>query len=87
MHDFLVRTAVAPSTTATELIRVRVQRGEFRALEEANPLRRMATPEDIAGVVLFLASDLARYVTGQTIVVDGGVASTTRRVDPEQRRR
>jgi len=79
--------AVAPSTTATELIRERVQRGEFRALEEANPLRRMATPEDIAGVVLFLASDLARYVTGQTIVVDGGVASTTRRVDPEQRRR
>ena len=79
--------AVAPSTTATELIRERVERGEFRAIEEASPLRRLATPEDVAGAVVFLASDLARYVTGQTIVVDGGIAWTTRRLDPEQGRR
>jgi NAD(P)-dependent dehydrogenase (short-subunit alcohol dehydrogenase family) len=37
------------------------------------PLGRAATPEDIAGVVAFLASDDAAYVTGQTIAVDGGV--------------
>jgi NAD(P)-dependent dehydrogenase (short-subunit alcohol dehydrogenase family) len=36
------------------------------------PLGRAARPEDIAGVVSFLASDDAAYVTGQTIVVDGG---------------
>ena len=36
------------------------------------PLKRMAKPEDIAGVVLFLASNLASYVTGATIMVDGG---------------
>jgi NAD(P)-dependent dehydrogenase (short-subunit alcohol dehydrogenase family) len=36
------------------------------------PLKRMAKPEDIAGVVLFLASDLALYVTGATVMVDGG---------------
>lgn len=38
----------------------------------AIPLARMGQPEDIAGAVLYLASDLADYVTGQTIVVDGG---------------
>jgi 3-oxoacyl-[acyl-carrier protein] reductase len=37
------------------------------------PLRRIGDPEDIAGVVLFLASDAARYMTGQTLLVDGGV--------------
>jgi 3-oxoacyl-[acyl-carrier protein] reductase len=36
------------------------------------PLGRSGTPEDVSGVVTFLCSDAARYVTGQTIVVDGG---------------
>jgi 3-oxoacyl-[acyl-carrier protein] reductase len=36
------------------------------------PLGRLGTPSDIAGAMLFLASDLAAYVTGQTLVVDGG---------------
>src|SRR5436190_1265704 len=37
------------------------------------PLARVGTPEDIADVVVFLSSDLARFVTGQNIVVDGGM--------------
>jgi 3-oxoacyl-[acyl-carrier protein] reductase len=37
------------------------------------PLRRIARPEDVAGPVLFLASDWSRFVTGQTVVVDGGL--------------
>tara|TARA_B100000886_G_scaffold338739_1_gene302299 strand:- start:4010 stop:4777 length:768 start_codon:yes stop_codon:yes gene_type:complete len=37
------------------------------------PLRRIANPEDVAGAVLFLASDWSRFITGQTIFVDGGL--------------
>lgn len=37
------------------------------------PLRRIATPEDVAGPVLFLASDWSRFMTGQVLVVDGGM--------------
>ncbi|MFB9758168.1 SDR family oxidoreductase [Ectobacillus funiculus] len=36
------------------------------------PLRRIALPEDIAGPVLFLASDWSQFITGQTLIVDGG---------------
>jgi 3-oxoacyl-[acyl-carrier protein] reductase len=38
------------------------------------PLGRVGEPDDIAEVILFLASHAARYVTGQVIVVDGGLA-------------
>jgi NAD(P)-dependent dehydrogenase (short-subunit alcohol dehydrogenase family) len=43
---------------------------------EAIPLRRLGTPEDCAGVLEFLATDLSRYVTGQCICVDGGAVMT-----------
>jgi 3-oxoacyl-[acyl-carrier protein] reductase len=36
------------------------------------PFGRMGTPDEVADVVLFLASPLARWITGQTVVVDGG---------------
>jgi len=39
------------------------------------PLRRVAQPADIAAALLFLVSDLAGYVTGQTLAVDGGVGA------------
>ena len=42
------------------------------AIAERHPLRRIGQPEDIAGPVAFLLSDAARWMTGQTIVVDGG---------------
>ena len=43
--------------------------------EQNTPLRRVAQPADIAAALLFLASDLSSYVSGQTLVVDGGVGS------------
>ena len=42
---------------------------------ENTPLRRIAEPPDIASAILFLSSDLSSFVTGQTLVVDGGVGS------------
>jgi 3-oxoacyl-[acyl-carrier protein] reductase len=43
------------------------------ALLESIPLGRLGAPVDVAGAILFLASDLAAYVTGQTLIVDGGM--------------
>lgn len=43
-----------------------------KAFSARIPMKRQGTPDDIASVVLFLASDAARYITGETIVVDGG---------------
>lgn len=45
-------------------------------LEERIPLGRPAEPEDIAGVIAFLASDDARFVTGVNLPVDGGVSAS-----------
>jgi 3-oxoacyl-[acyl-carrier protein] reductase len=44
----------------------------IRSMEQAVPLGRLGTPRDIANCALFLASDDASYITGTTIVVDGG---------------
>ena len=38
-----------------------------------DPLGRVGAPEDVADVIVFLASDAARYITGQCIAVDGGL--------------
>lgn len=46
----------------------------LKAWEASIPLRRGGTPEDVAKVCLFLASDMASYITGQVIPVDGGMA-------------
>ena len=67
--------AVAPGVVWTP--RVSGYLGEAgRDKNAANtPLRRVALPADIASAILFLMSDLAAYVTGQTLVVDGGVGA------------
>lgn len=48
----------------------------LKAAMEYTPLGRIGEPDDIAGAAIFLASSAARYVTGQTIVIDGGVTVT-----------
>ena len=44
-----------------------------RDLARGIPMHRLGTPADMAGAALFLASPLASYITGQTIIVDGGL--------------
>jgi len=44
----------------------------YEGVKSRNPFKRLGTPEEIADVVVFLCSDAARWITGQTIVLDGG---------------
>lgn len=67
--------AVSPGFTMTELTRASLSDEQMRELAEQVPLNRFAQPEEISKVVLFLASDLNTYITGQNIVVDGGFVS------------
>ena len=46
--------------------------GYRNKIEESIPLKRIPPPEDVAGPVLFLASDLARHITGEVVNVNGG---------------
>jgi NAD(P)-dependent dehydrogenase (short-subunit alcohol dehydrogenase family) len=50
--------------------------GVIEAVEAVTPLRRWATADDVADVIVFLASDSSRFVTGETISPDGGMAHT-----------
>lgn len=69
--------SVAPGTVVTDLWAAnRAVPGVIEAVEAQTALRRWATPADIAGVVVFLASDAARFVTGETVCADGGMART-----------
>lgn len=65
---------VAPGTIETDINRHMLADPEFRARKLAPvPMRRAGTPDDVAGAVAYLASAEAAYVTGATIVVDGGL--------------
>jgi len=66
--------AVSPGLTMTDLIKSAVKdRPDFIEGMDRIPLRRAAEPEDIANAVLFLASSESDYITGQVIIVDGGL--------------
>jgi NAD(P)-dependent dehydrogenase (short-subunit alcohol dehydrogenase family) len=80
-HDILVN-AVCPGQVATEMMRqvttdlARVREMTAEAVEEELvrriPLGRVGNPDEVGDVFVFLASPLSRYVTGQSIIVDGG---------------
>ena len=66
--------AVGPGITVTPLVRpfLDANPGKEQTMIRKIPLGRLGRPSDMAGAVAFLASDLAEYITGQTIYVDGG---------------
>ena len=64
--------AVAPGFIETDMTAAMTPEART-ALSGQIPLNRLGTPKDIAGTVAFLASDYASYITGQVIVVDGGM--------------
>jgi NAD(P)-dependent dehydrogenase (short-subunit alcohol dehydrogenase family) len=69
--------AVAPGMIRTPLTERIYGHAEVKARREALvPLGRIGTPEDIAGVVAFLAGPGAAYVTGQVVLADGGIADS-----------
>lgn len=65
---------IAPGLIKTDFSRALWENPKLlKTVEETTPVRRIGQPEDISGVAVFLASRAAAYVTGETIVVDGGI--------------
>lgn len=69
--------SIAPGIIETDFAKALIEDpGRRERIENSLPLRRIGQPVDIAGVALFLASDASAYMTGQTIVADGGETIT-----------
>ena len=66
--------AVAPGLTETDMVK-NLPKELIEPLIKTIPLGRIGTPRDVANCFLFLASDLASYVTGEILQVDGGSRS------------
>jgi 3-oxoacyl-[acyl-carrier protein] reductase len=65
--------AVAPGTTDTEMLRSGMSEETVEKLIAMTPLGRLGRPEDVADVIVFLASEQARWITGQVIAASGGL--------------
>jgi 3-oxoacyl-[acyl-carrier protein] reductase len=66
--------AITPGSTQTEVERETISVADRQAMADATALRRIQTPDDLVGAVLFLSSAASDFITGQTVNVDGGFA-------------
>jgi len=64
--------AVAPGSVDTAMLRAGLAQESLRSVIDATPLRRLGTPEEMAGAVVFLASDHASFITGTVLNASGG---------------
>lgn len=78
-HEFAPRkirvNAIAPGTVDTDMVRNTDPLAQA-AMRDAAPLKRMAAPEEMIGMALYLASDAGSFATGQTFIVDGGMTTS-----------
>ena len=81
-HGIRVNT-MAPGTMLTASVRAALSDEYVEALRQSIPLRRMIEPDDLGRTAVYLASDLARNVTGQFILADAGADLS--RTKPERR--
>ncbi len=68
--------AIAPAVVATDMVRSLLTPEMRERIVARIPLGRLAEPEDVAQLALFLASDASSFITGETIAVDGGFLRT-----------
>ena len=79
--------AIAPGTTLTQTVRPVFDDAHVERVVESLPLRRMTEPEELGRLAVFLASDLARCITGQFILADAGawLSRTRPSIAPEEK--
>lgn len=65
---------MSPGLTVTDTVRNTFTASMLEARKDTRPLQRDQTPEHLVGTIVFLASEAAEFITGQTINVDGGAA-------------
>lgn len=76
-RDGIRVNAISPGPTDTPLIRAQADQDVIAKMVRAVPLKRMGTAEEQANAIVFLASDAASYITGQTLSVSGGLTMTS----------
>ena len=78
-HEFAPRNirvnAIAPGTVDTDMVRNNDPAVQA-AMRDAAPVKRMASPNELVGMALYLASDAGSFATGQTFIVDGGMTTS-----------
>ena len=77
MHQGIRVNAICPSATATKMFMTGTTKKIFYAFSENNPAKRIGSPSEVADLILFLASDMATYINGACISIDGGLHSWT----------